>query len=80
MVERLLGGQPRRAVLDLDKGEDLPASRDEIDLTDRRADALGEDRPALAAQIPGRRRFGAAAPPLGLGACLGQRLSSNARS
>ena len=68
------------AGLDLDEGKELAAARDQIDLADRRPHPLGEDLPALPAQISGGLRFGAASAQFRFDPRFSQRPSSRARS
>lgn len=79
-VERAMRRCDAGAGLDLDKGEQLAAAGDQIDLPDRRSDPLGKDLPPFAAEIGGSLRLGAAAAAFGFDARLAQRPSSSARS
>jgi hypothetical protein len=82
-IKRQLRGFPGRAGLDLDKRQHLAAAGNEIDFPDEGTNALSQDRPAFAAQIPGSERLGLAPTTFRLGASearLAQRPSSSARS
>ena len=79
-VERAMRRCDAGAGLDLDKGEQLAAAGDQIDLADRRSHPFGENLPALPAKVGGGLRLGAPAATLGFDACFAQRLSSSARS
>ena len=76
MIDRLVELAQALAVLDLDKGDDAPAPRHQIDLAKGGAHAMGQDAPALEPQPPGRERLGAPSRRLGL---LAPRFSHRAR-
>jgi hypothetical protein len=80
VIKRVVGSRKRGTGLDLDEGQHLAAPGDQVDLSYGSADALAEDTPALAAQVPGCDCFGSPPAPLRFGACLGQREISKARS
>jgi hypothetical protein len=67
------------AGLDLDEGQDSPASGDKVDLAARHPRALSENPPAVQPQPPGGQPLGLAAALLGKLAAV-QRLSSSARA
>jgi hypothetical protein len=65
MVERPRRGIRGGALLDLDKGKDVSAPRDEVDLAAVDPSASGEDRPTVEAKPPGGNGLGAAATLFG---------------
>lgn len=79
-VERAMRRCNAGAGLDLDKGEQLAAAGDQIDLADRRSHPFGENLPALPAEVGSGLGLGAPAPAFGFDAGFAQRLSSSARS
>ena len=64
----------------LDKRNDPPAPRDQIDFARGHAQPLPEDTPAVQAQPPGRAAFGLASARLSRSALQTPSFSSNARA